>query len=97
MDLELAHEPEEEVGPLEPERPCRPRAIAARLGQGRLDEPPFEIAGGNQRNPLSTCEASRCFLPGCRPLVAPSCSGSVVNINALRRAVTLLVASVTLT
>ena len=49
VDLELAHEPEE-VGPLEPERPCPPRAIAARLGQGRLDEPPFEIAGGNQRD-----------------------------------------------
>ena len=45
MDLELAHEPKE-VGPLEPQCPCRPRAVAARLGQGRLDEPPLEVADG---------------------------------------------------
>ena len=42
-DLELAHEPQK-VGPLEPERPSRPRTVAAGLGQGRLDEPPLELA-----------------------------------------------------
>jgi len=45
VDLELAHEPQE-IGPLEPERPGRPRAVAAGLGQGRLDEPPLELADG---------------------------------------------------
>jgi len=44
-DLELAHEPQE-IGPLEPERPGRARAVAAGLGQGRLDEPPLELADG---------------------------------------------------
>ena len=42
-DLELTHEPQE-IGPLEPERPGRARAVATGLGQGRLDQPPLELA-----------------------------------------------------
>src|ERR1700682_5284174 len=44
-DLEIAHEPEE-IGLLEPERPGRACAVAAGLGQGRLDQPPLELTDG---------------------------------------------------
>ena len=42
VDGEFPHEAQQ-IRPLQPQRPRRPRAVAAELGQRRLDEPPLEL------------------------------------------------------
>ena len=55
-NLEFAHEPEE-VGPLESQSARGPRAVAARLGQRRLDEPSLELAHRSVKSEVARDES----------------------------------------